>query len=116
MSIDDNIHDVSVALGVSEGVIKRSTGTEKQPVNHEDSTRFTNPKQIIFYGVPGCGKSHNISELIKDGKTFIITSEEDQIVRTVFHPDYTNADFIGQVLPEVNESKIEYIFPKKHPV
>lgn len=28
----------------------------------------------------------------------------------VFHPDYTNADFVGQILPEVNGSKIEYNF------
>ena len=75
------------------------------------ATTYTNPKQIIFYGVPGCGKSHKISELLKNEKEFEIKSEEHQITRTVFHPDYTNSDFIGQILPKINEDKtIEYSF------
>lgn len=77
-------------------------------------TKFTKPIQKIFYGVPGCGKSHTISELLKDDKEFKITSEELQVSRTVFHPDYSNADFIGQIMPKVedkNGSKIiEYNF------
>ncbi len=72
---------------------------------------YTNPKQIIFYGVPGCGKSHQIGEMLKNPKEFKIESEEHQVVRTVFHPDYTNSDFIGQILPKVNADKtIEYNF------
>ena len=73
-------------------------------------TKHTNPIQKIFYGVPGCGKSHKISEMLEDKNIFDIKSEENQIVRTVFHPDYTKADFVGQILPEVNGSKIEYNF------
>ena len=45
---------------------------------------------ILFYGVPGSGKS------------FLIENEysKDAVVeRVVFHPDYTNADFVGQILP-----------------
>lgn len=73
-------------------------------------TAYTNPKQIIFYGVPGCGKSHKISELLEDKKAFSINSKEEQVIRTVFHPDYTNSDFVGQIFPEQNNSKIEYKF------
>ena len=72
---------------------------------------YTNPKQIIFYGVPGCGKSHKIGEMLKNPDEFKIESEEHQVIRTVFHPDYTNSDFIGQILPKVNADKtIEYVF------
>ena len=78
--------------------------------NTKNNTVYTSPIQKIFYGVPGCGKSHKISEMLEDKNIFDIKSEENQIVRTVFHPDYTNADFVGQILPEVNESKIEYNF------
>lgn len=73
-------------------------------------------KQIIYYGVPGCGKSHTISTMLKDEKVKDPTfSEENQVVRTTFHPEYTNADFIGQILPEVHEdtqkkSVVEYKF------
>lgn len=67
-------------------------------------------KQIIFYGVPGCGKSHKLSEMLKDKNQFKIDSEEEQIARTVFHPDYTNSDFVGQIMPAVDNGKIEYKF------
>ncbi|HAZ95828.1 MAG TPA: hypothetical protein DCW73_00920, partial [Treponema sp.] len=61
--------------------------------------------------VPGCGKSHKIGEMLKNPDKFKIESEEHQVIRTVFHPDYTNSDFIGQILPKVNADKtIEYVF------
>lgn len=83
----------------------------QRSVISSEKTPHTNPKQIIFYGVPGCGKSHKVSEMLKDEEQFKIESEEHQVVRTVFHPDYTNADFIGQILPKINEDKsIEYSF------
>lgn len=53
------------------------------------------PSQIIYYGVPGCGKSNKIREKLKD-------VPEKNKVRVVFHPEYTNAEFIGQILPKVN--------------
>ncbi|SIO28103.1 AAA family ATPase [Fibrobacter sp. UWB11] len=53
------------------------------------------PSQIIYYGVPGCGKSNKIREQLKD-------VPEKNKVRVVFHPEYTNAEFIGQILPKVN--------------
>ena len=74
------------------------------------------PTQIIYYGVPGCGKSHTITTMLKDEKVKDPTfSEENQVVRTTFHPEYTSADFIGQILPEVHEdsqgkSVVEYKF------
>lgn len=54
------------------------------------------PAQIIYYGVPGSGKSHQIQE---DLKAKGITEENHQQKRVVFHPDYCNADFVGQILP-----------------
>ena len=90
--------------------VENST-TNQQPQN----TPFT-PAQIIYYGVPGCGKSHKITTMLKDEKVKDPAfSEENQVVRTTFHPEYTNADFIGQILPEVHEnaqgtSVVEYKF------
>ena len=60
------------------------------------------PKQIIYYGVPGCGKSNKIREQLKD-------VPEKNKVRVVFHPEYTNAEFIGQILPVTNDG-IRYEF------
>ena len=67
------------------------------------------PIQKIFYGVPGSGKSHRIDSEIEEK----IPAEADrdfQTVRVVFHPDYTNADFVGQILPMTTESGIKYEF------
>ena len=58
------------------------------------SSKFT-PSQIIYYGVPGCGKSNKIREQLKN-------VPEKNKVRVVFHPEYTNAEFIGQILPVTN--------------
>lgn len=60
------------------------------------------PSQIIYYGVPGCGKSNKIREQLKD-------VPEKNKVRVVFHPEYTNAEFIGQILPVTNDG-IRYEF------
>ena len=73
---------------------------------HETSS-FT-PSQTIYYGVPGCGKSHEIKKKLKNVPDY-------NKIRTVFHPEYCNADFVGQILPEVNinadgRSIVEYKF------
>ena len=67
---------------------------EKQNENQANHC-VINYKQIIYYGVPGCGKSNKIREQLKD-------VPEKNKVRVVFHPEYTNAEFIGQILPKVN--------------
>lgn len=73
------------------------------------SSSHVSPRQIIYYGVPGSGKSHMInktlSDKIKDEK-----QREQQVVRVVFHPEYTNADFVGQILPVMNEGGVDYRF------
>ena len=61
---------------------------------------------ILFYGVPGSGKSHEIDQMIV----------QERSERVVFHPDYTYSDFVGQILPRIikkegeNEGKLRYVF------
>ena len=60
----------------------------------DESTRVITGRNILLYGVPGSGKSWIIEhEYCKEGTI---------VERLVFHPDYTNADFIGQILPVVD--------------
>lgn len=61
------------------------------------------PTQIIYYGVPGSGKSHKIDEETKN-------IPDEQKVRVVFHPEYTNADFVGQILPVIDGEGVKYTF------
>ena len=66
------------------------------------------PTQIIFYGVPGSGKSHSIKkELAAKG----ITDLKEQTKRVVFHPEYTNADFVGQILPQSSDNGKSISYP-----
>ena len=99
--------------------------TEEKEINsgnthtkQQSAMNFT-PSQIIYYGVPGCGKSHTVDEEINkaineynEGKTDDDKiSYEDQVTRVVFHPDYGNADFIGQIMPKIRErGGVDYIF------
>lgn len=60
-------------------------------------------QNILFYGVAGVGKSYNINKITGEDETYI--------ERIVFHPDYLNTDFVGQILPKVNDNgKIDYQF------
>ena len=69
-----------------------------------NSTTFIqNHDQTIYYGVPGSGKSYKIDEITKN-------LSEEQKIRVVFHPEYTNADFVGQILPCLTSAGIEYRF------
>lgn len=72
--------------------------------SQNQSTSYTpNFSQIIYYGVPGSGKSHKIDEKTKN-------LPDDQKMRVVFHPEYTNADFIGQILPVMEGNGVRYAF------
>lgn len=58
-------------------------------------------RNILLYGVPGSGKS-----------TFVKTHFPTDVAhrrRVVFHPDYTFADFVGQLLPKVDKDDSERI-------
>lgn len=73
----------------------KKTNEDVGEVKKQNNTNSITPTQIIYYGVPGCGKSNKIREQLKD-------VPEKNKVRVVFHPEYTNAEFIGQILPKVN--------------
>ncbi|WP_288800854.1 AAA family ATPase [uncultured Fibrobacter sp.] len=87
----NNVNDVLEKLGLK----KTDCFTDSLVTNHQSLITNHTPTQIIYYGVPGCGKSNKIREQLKD-------VPEKNKVRVVFHPEYTNAEFIGQILPKVN--------------
>lgn len=65
----------------------------------DDAADFQS-EQIIYYGVPGSGKSFEIDRKIKK-KIPEKRAREWRVSRVVFHPDYTNADFVGQIVPRL---------------
>jgi hypothetical protein len=56
------------------------------------------PEQVIFFGAPGTGKSHDINEIIKSKYT---ESEmrASHSKRVTFYPEYEYSDFIGSLRP-----------------
>lgn len=87
---------------------------DENPANH----CLVNCQQIIYYGVPGCGKSHQVDKDVNEALERYNSgrnaaerlSYDKQVIRTVFHPDYCNADFVGQIMPTKKENTINYEF------
>lgn len=74
------------------------------------ATPFTSPEQIIYYGVPGSGKSHEIKHKLETEYKIPEQQQDVFVERTVFHPEYTNADFIGQIMPKLVQGKTDFVF------
>lgn len=68
---------------------------ERSAVQTLENERQAGGINVLLYGVPGSGKSWVIEHEY--------CSPEDAVERIVFHPDYTNSDFVGQILPDINE-------------
>ena len=65
---------------------------------------ITDGQNLIVYGTPGCGKSYYVEHTLLDGYP------KDNYIRTTFYQDYTNTDFVGQILPVVEGDKVTYKF------
>ena len=63
------------------------------------------PRQQIFYGAPGTGKSHRIKEIIKEHGL----DEKEQVIRTTFHPDSDYSTFVGCYKPIMKSVPQTYV-------
>lgn len=71
-------------------------------IDKPSSNKNMGGKNILLYGVPGSGKSWMIQNNY--------CNDETHMERVVFHPDYTYSDFIGQILPKVENGDVSYEF------
>ncbi len=62
----------------------------------DESVRIDGGKNIILYGVPGSGKSYTLQ---RD-----YCNDNSVVEKIVFHPDYSYSDFVGQIMPSVDDS------------
>lgn len=86
-ALADNVFDISLEILLSS--------QEKHDIKQKG-------QNILYYGVPGSGKSFTISQ---------ICSDDSVMERIVFYPDYSHSDFIGQIVPRLNQDKnLEYVF------
>ena len=85
-------------------ILKNETSNEAIKLKYEN--RKLHGENIIYYGTPGCGKSYRVkSEYCKK-----LNDDTNNYIRTIFHPDYTNVDFVGQLLPVKKGDDISYKF------
>lgn len=71
--------------------------------SHPTAPTGSNPiigENRLYYGAPGTGKSYQIAQDTKGHET----------VRTVFHPDTQNSDFIGTLKPVNDNGTLSYRF------
>lgn len=66
------------------------------PVDYDRAARVPGGFNLILYGVPGAGKSWTLQHEY--------CTDDCAVERLVFHPDYTNGDLVGQLLPVVDEA------------
>lgn len=82
----------------------RLSDQEENQDEHVD--RIVGGTNTLLYGVPGSGKSYTIETNY--------CNDFSLMERVVFHPDYMNTDFVGQILPTVkgegDEKEITYDF------
>lgn len=86
-----NFNRELLSIDATKAVIQKTVSN----VESSDNRKGDN---ILLYGVPGAGKSHFISKYYCD--------DYERFERIVFHPDYMNTDFIGQILPSIDEDGV----------
>lgn len=69
-------------------------------IKNYDESRVKGGYNMIYYGTPGCGKSFLVNQKYNE--------LEYEVIRTTFYPDYSNSDFIGQIIPKVDEEHNVY--------
>lgn len=73
------------------------------------------PIQKILFGSPGTGKSHKIDhDIIPNQLKIDRNKTPENVIKTVFHPEYTYGDFIGKLMPITRSGKVEYNFYEGH--
>lgn len=78
---------------------------------------MVNPIQVILFGSPGTGKSYEAAKIAEDRLDITVdphTKTLRNTIKTVFHPEYTNADFMGKLLPLTQESSVMYKYYPGH--
>lgn len=68
----------------------------------EEDSKSNSELQIIYYGAPGTGKSHKIS----DDKNVKVAATRNLVFRTTFHPDTDYATFVGCYKPKTHKKSM----------
>lgn len=71
--------------------------------------------QKILFGSPGTGKSHKVDrEIIPVELGIDRAKTPENIIKTVFHPEYSYGDFMGKLVPMTRTGKVDYTYYEGH--
>lgn len=73
---------------------------KRKPVDTSILNDQNSPLQVIYYGAPGTGKSFTIDDI----------ADDENSVRTTFHPDSDYASFVGAYKPTMENVPINSIY------
>ena len=102
---DSDVIEDGVFLSLNNMFIFKESQTIVRPnqiINDFYGTKNEKATNLLVYGVPGSGKSHYIQNNI--------CSDLSRLERVVFHQDYSNADFVGQIFPIMENDRVSYKF------
>ncbi len=71
-----------------------------ESISKKNKTTNSSGENKIYYGAPGVGKSYQIDQLC----------DEDNSIRTIFHPDSQYSDFTGCLKPTMSGANVVYEF------
>lgn len=97
---------------MTDGTAEVVVEDEPQDMSSNEEIQDFLRQNVIFYGVPGCGKSYFIQNLlkVKDDDEKIIDMPRSYYKRILFHPEYSYSDFVGQLHPVTEGGNITYSF------
>ena len=77
---------------------------EKEEANKQltENAKAHKGESVIYYGIPGSGKSYYIENEILKGVS------ENNFERVTFYPEYTYYDFVGQKLPKDDGTGLQF--------
>ena len=86
-------------MHVSDEVSTVRLNTEKRSnaKNEKALSPVSGPRNLIFFGAPGTGKSYQLNQLAK--RSFA----KENVSRVTFYPDYTYSQFVGCYKPCTND-------------
>ena len=94
--------------------LSKNDETREVPVfDFNQCTELTQKgSNLVVYGTPGCGKSYYVEHTLLPESDYPIKADgtKERVIRTTFYQDYTNTDFVGQILPVIDGDKVTYKF------
>lgn len=84
-------------------------------VARKEMNANVSPLQKILFGSPGTGKSFQIVDAENSYfRQLFMDGQKPDLIKTVFHPEYTYGDFMGKLMPLTNRGKVEYRYYAGH--